>query len=145
MGIEKMIAPKNVFVKKGWFPESASDCEEDSFCFVSLDTDLFEPIYQGLLWFYPRITPGGYIMIHDYNNNTYIGGGPRKILCDGTFGILTANESSRDFSEGIKLLCSDRSLREKLKTNGLVRAADFHPDVMGESWMDLLKKLEIRV
>ncbi len=73
IALEKMVAPKNVLVKKGWFPESAQGCEEIFFCFVSLDADLFEPIYQGLLWFYPRLTPGGYIMIHDYNNTTYGG------------------------------------------------------------------------
>lgn len=73
IALEKMVDPENVFVKKGWFPESAQDCEVESFCFVSLDTDLFEPIYQGLLWFYPRLSPGGYIMIHDYNNDTYSG------------------------------------------------------------------------
>ncbi len=70
-----------------------------------------------------------------------IGGGPREILCDGEFGILTVNDSPRDFAEGIKLLCADRNLREKLKNNGLVRAADFHPDVMGENWTNLFNEL----
>jgi O-methyltransferase len=40
---------------------------------VSLDTDLFEPVYQGLLFFYPKLVPGGYIFIHDFNNDAYKG------------------------------------------------------------------------
>lgn len=57
---------------KGFFPESARGIE-DSFVLVSLDADLFEPIYQGLLFFYPRLVQGGYIFIHDVNNDAYKG------------------------------------------------------------------------
>lgn len=59
-------------VKKGYFPESAEGLEE-RFCFVSLDTDLYEPIYNGLVYFYHRLNRGGYIMIHDFNNDLYPG------------------------------------------------------------------------
>ena len=59
-------------VKKGFFPESAKDVE-DHFVFVSLDTDLYEPIYNGLQFFYPRLVNGGYIFIHDFNNDLYKG------------------------------------------------------------------------
>ena len=44
---------------------------EDKFVFVSIDTDLFEPIYQGLLYFYERLEKGGYIFVHDYNGKLY--------------------------------------------------------------------------
>lgn len=57
----------NVVIKKGYFPGSL-DGLEDSFAFVSLDCDWEESLYQGILYFYPRLTQGGYIMIHDYNN-----------------------------------------------------------------------------
>jgi O-methyltransferase len=53
---------------KGFFPESARQID-DSFAFVSLDADLFEPIYNGLQFFYPKMVPGGYIFIHDFNND----------------------------------------------------------------------------
>lgn len=62
-----------VIIKKGWFPESASGCEAEKFCLVSLDTDLYQPIYSGLHWFYPRLANGGYIMVHDYNIEGYKG------------------------------------------------------------------------
>ncbi len=59
-------------IKKGYFPHTAEGMNEE-FCFVSLDTDLYEPIYQGLQFFYPKLVPGGYIMIHDFNNEAYPG------------------------------------------------------------------------
>ncbi|HEY2648268.1 MAG TPA: TylF/MycF/NovP-related O-methyltransferase [Puia sp.] len=57
---------------KGFFPESAKDIE-DRFVFVSIDTDLYEPIYNGLRFFYPRLVNGGYIFVHDFNNDVYRG------------------------------------------------------------------------
>jgi O-methyltransferase len=63
---------ENCIPVQGFFPESATGIE-DIFVFVSLDADLFDPIYQGLLFFYPRLTPGGHIFIHDFNNDAYKG------------------------------------------------------------------------
>jgi O-methyltransferase len=40
---------------------------------VSLDADLYDPIYAGLSFFYPRLVKGGYILIHDFNNDNYKG------------------------------------------------------------------------
>ena len=68
----KMKYPQNCVFKKGKFPDTAGGVG-DPFCFVSLDTDLFLPIYEGLKFFYPRLVPGGYIFIHDFNNDQYPG------------------------------------------------------------------------
>lgn len=57
---------------KGFFPESAKDLQDD-FVFVSLDADLYEPIYNGLKFFYPKLVHGGYIFVHDFNNDSYKG------------------------------------------------------------------------
>lgn len=57
---------------KGFFPESARNIN-DKFVFVSLDADLYEPIYNGLQFFYPKLVRGGYIFIHDFNNDGYKG------------------------------------------------------------------------
>lgn len=70
--LKKMKYPENCIIKKGWFPESLEGIEE-TFCFVSLDADLFKPIYDGLEYFYPRLVKGGYIFVHDYNNDLYSG------------------------------------------------------------------------
>lgn len=68
----KMKYPENCIFKKGKFPDTAKDLE-DQFCFVSLDADLFLPIYEGLKYFYPRLVKNGYIFIHDFNNDHYAG------------------------------------------------------------------------
>jgi O-methyltransferase len=74
--VDKVLAqmpfPEKCIVKKGYFPESAEGVE-DTFALVSLDTDLYEPIYNGLVFFYARLSKGGYILIHDFNNDHYKG------------------------------------------------------------------------
>jgi O-methyltransferase len=64
--------PDNCVIKKGYFPETAEGVEEQ-FAFVSIDADLYEPIYQGLVYFYPRLEKGGYIFVHDCNGDVYGG------------------------------------------------------------------------
>ncbi|GHU21469.1 hypothetical protein FACS1894172_12150 [Spirochaetia bacterium] len=68
--LKKMKYRENCIVKKGWFPETAEGIDE-RFSFVSIDADLFEPIYAGLMFFYPLLQKGGYIFVHDYNGKTY--------------------------------------------------------------------------
>jgi O-methyltransferase len=74
MVLEKMSHREKVTVRAGYFPESVQETDKDErFAFVSIDTDLYKPIYDGLRFFYPRLNPGGYIFIHDYNNKDYPG------------------------------------------------------------------------
>lgn len=70
--LREMPFPEQCIAKKGFFPESAIDID-GSFVFVSLDADLYEPIYRGLQFFYPKLVRGGYIFIHDFNNDYYKG------------------------------------------------------------------------
>ena len=74
--VEKVLSimpyPKQCVIKAGYFPDTAMGLDEE-FVFVSIDTDLYEPIYKGLQYFYPRLKKGGYIFIHDYNNDGYKG------------------------------------------------------------------------
>lgn len=53
-------------VREGYFPGTAEGLDDLKFCFVSIDVDFEESIYQGVKWFYPRLVEGGYIMLHDY-------------------------------------------------------------------------------
>ncbi len=55
--LNKMMYKENCIVKKGYFPESASDVNE-TFAFVSLDVDLYQPILEGLKFFYPKMSDG---------------------------------------------------------------------------------------
>jgi O-methyltransferase len=70
--LDKILNPERVVVKKGFFPETALDVEDD-FVFISLDVDLYSPTIAGLEYFYPRLVAGGVIFIHDYNNVRYSG------------------------------------------------------------------------
>lgn len=60
----------------GYFPESAPETllgEMGELALVSLDPDLYEPVYQGLKIFYPMLAKGGAIVIHDYNSLQFPG------------------------------------------------------------------------
>jgi O-methyltransferase len=72
MVLKKMRNANKCIVKKGCFPETVKDIE-DKFVFVSVDCDLYAPIYAALEYFYPRLVKGGYIFVHDYNNKIYAG------------------------------------------------------------------------
>lgn len=64
--MQLMPNPEQVVIYKGFFPETIPN-DDLSFAFVSLDCDLYKPIYAGLEYFYFRLSPRGYIMLHDYN------------------------------------------------------------------------------
>jgi O-methyltransferase len=58
----------NVILRPGYVPETLAGLEDEAFAFVLLDLDLYEPTIASLEFFYPRIPPGGYLVMHDYNN-----------------------------------------------------------------------------
>jgi O-methyltransferase len=70
--MKKMTHPENCIVKKGFFPDTAEGVEA-KFAFVSIDCDLYDPILSGLKFFWQRLTPGGYIFVHEYNQTEYMG------------------------------------------------------------------------
>lgn len=52
---------------KGYFPETASQLPGDArFAVVHIDCDLYAPMLSSLEYFYPRMSPGGFILMHDY-------------------------------------------------------------------------------
>ncbi len=69
--IEKVLAimpnPEKVIVKPGFFPDSLEGLEE-RFCLVSLDVDFYRTTLEGLRYFWPRITEGGYLLLHDWGS-----------------------------------------------------------------------------
>ena len=59
---------------KGYFPETVTQIPpNENFKFVNIDVDLYQPIFAGLEWFYPRLVKGGVILIHDYFHPFYTG------------------------------------------------------------------------
>jgi O-methyltransferase len=58
----------NVVLRPGYVPETLAGLEDERFAFVLLDLDLYDPTYASLEFFYPRMSPGAYLVVHDYNN-----------------------------------------------------------------------------
>jgi O-methyltransferase len=70
--LSRMQDRERVVVRKGYFPETAAGLEEN-FALVSLDVDLYKPTLAGLEYFYPRLSTGGCLFVHDYNNRRFQG------------------------------------------------------------------------
>lgn len=71
--LDQMKYKENCIIKKGYFPDTTDGLENEVFAFVSIDADLYKPIYDGLNFFYDKLSKGGYIMVHDYNHSLYKG------------------------------------------------------------------------
>lgn len=69
---EKVLAvlphPEQAVIRRGLFQETAQGLEEERFALVSLDADLEESTLAGLRFFFPRMSEGGYMLLHDWNN-----------------------------------------------------------------------------
>jgi len=59
---------ENIIIHKGCFPETTGDLKTESYALVNIDADLYNPIKEGCRYFYPRLLPGGVLIIHDYNH-----------------------------------------------------------------------------
>ena len=54
---------------KGYFPDSICENHKTKkYAVVSLDCDLYEPMKAGLKFFYPLMSPGGLLLLHDYSS-----------------------------------------------------------------------------
>jgi O-methyltransferase len=61
----------NYRIHKGWIPEPFSSvADEERFRLVHIDVDLYEPTLESLKFFYPRLNPGGVIILDDYGFTT---------------------------------------------------------------------------
>lgn len=58
----------------GYFPESVTeDVSNRIFAFVHLDCDLYKPMCDALEFFWPRLSDGGLIFLHDYSSGYWEG------------------------------------------------------------------------
>lgn len=68
--LSNMPHPESCIIFKGLFPNTITpSVEKERFSFVSIDVDFEESTYQGLKFFYPRLSDNGYIFIHDYTTH----------------------------------------------------------------------------
>jgi O-methyltransferase len=67
--VRRRVGPSpSVMLRPGYVPDTLAGLEGETFAFVLLDLDLFRPTQACLEFFYPRLSPGGYLVVHDYNN-----------------------------------------------------------------------------
>lgn len=59
---------QNIIVRKGFFPETTSGLESERFAFVMIDFDKYEPTRAALDFFYPKMSTGGFVVVHDYSS-----------------------------------------------------------------------------
>lgn len=77
--VRDIVGVEGVTFVQGWFPQSIPpDLYTSLFCLVHIDCDLYEPAKAALEFFYPRLSPGGLIIVHDYAN-PYWGGIKRAV------------------------------------------------------------------
>lgn len=71
--LARMPYPRQVVIRKGWFPETAFDLEENRYALVHIDTGLYQPTYSAFQYFYPRMSPGGVILLSGYEDGKRCG------------------------------------------------------------------------
>ena len=64
--VAEFLAETRAQLYPGIVPSTLKAVEEERFCFVHLDMDLYAPTKDALEFFHPRMVPGGCILIDDY-------------------------------------------------------------------------------
>lgn len=82
--------PERAVIRQGLFPQTARGLEDERFCLVSLDADLEESTLAGLRFFVPRMSPGGYLLLHDYNSPKLPGVKRALARFEAEYGLLAA-------------------------------------------------------
>ena len=51
---------------QGWIPQAFGTLPEQRYRFVHIDVDIYQPTKDALAYFYPRLSPGGMIVVDDH-------------------------------------------------------------------------------
>jgi hypothetical protein len=72
--VERLVGTDGVVYVQGFFPESASKITlPERIAIAHIDCDLYAPMRAGLECFYPRLSPGGIMLLHDYSSGHWPG------------------------------------------------------------------------
>ena len=67
--VRSLVGGESVVFVKGYFPATAANLPPGArYALVHIDCDLYAPIKAALDYFYPRMSPGGFIIVHDYSS-----------------------------------------------------------------------------
>jgi tetratricopeptide (TPR) repeat protein len=72
--VREVVGDQGVSYIEGYFPASIpAALAEVRFAVVHVDCDLYEPFVASLDFFYPRLSPGGLLIMHDYGSGYFPG------------------------------------------------------------------------
>jgi Flp pilus assembly protein TadD len=72
--VRSVVGEDSVTFVPGYFPDSIPQTLlAQEFAIVHLDCDLYEPFKASLAFFYPRLSPGGMMIFHDYSSGYFDG------------------------------------------------------------------------
>jgi O-methyltransferase len=80
---------ENVVLVPGHVPATLERAADERFAMVLLDLDVYEPTRASLEFFYPRLEPGAYLVMHDYNNSE------SEWACKRAFDAFLADKPER--------------------------------------------------
>jgi len=64
---------QNIVFYKGHFPDTTKGLENEKFAFVHIDADLYNPTKAACEFFFPKLSPGGTMIFHDYVVKGWVG------------------------------------------------------------------------
>ena len=82
--------PERAVFRRGLFPQTAEGLEDERFALVSLDADLEESTLAALRFFIPRMSGGGYVLLHDWANPRLPGVKRALERYEAEYGVLAA-------------------------------------------------------
>jgi hypothetical protein len=72
--VSAFVGTEGVVYVPGFFPDSLRSAPGmGKFALVHIDCDLYEPMKAGLEFFYGRMSPGGFLVLHDYSSGHWPG------------------------------------------------------------------------
>lgn len=85
---------KNIHFHKGWIPDKFPAVSNDTFRLVHIDVDLYQPTYDSLEFFHPRLHDGGIIVLDDYG----------FVTCPGAFHATNDYLIKNDIKKHVLML-----------------------------------------
>ncbi len=64
---------------KGWIPERFPEVKNTTFSFVHIDVDLYQPTYDSIQYFYPRLARNGIMVFDDYGYTNQFPGAKKAV------------------------------------------------------------------
>ena len=56
---------------KGWFKDTLPDAPIDQLAILRLDADMYQSTIEGLRYLYPKLSPGGYVILSVHGRNCH--------------------------------------------------------------------------